>query len=126
MSERPKLLLDQGLPRSTARLLRQLGWDVVHVGDLGMATAADLEILVHGRKEGRAVVTLDADFHALLAKEGASSPSVIRLRVQGLGAADLAVLIQSVVDACAEDLPKGVVATADTTRVKVRRLPLGR
>lgn len=71
-------------------------------------------------------MTLDADFHALLAKEGASSPSVVRLRVQGLGAADLAVLIQSVIGVCGEDLNGGAVATADTTRVKVRKLPLGK
>ena len=60
-----KLLLDQGLPRTAAAPLVALGWDVVHVGDLGMATASDKEILSRALVEGRAVVTLDADFHTI-------------------------------------------------------------
>lgn len=36
-----KLLLDQGLPRSTVRHLAGMGIAAEHVGDLGMAMAAD-------------------------------------------------------------------------------------
>lgn len=43
-----KLLLDQGLPRSAASLLSQRGVDTIHVGEIGMAAAADTEILVRG------------------------------------------------------------------------------
>ena len=32
-----KLLLDQGLPRSTRDLLRHYGHEVTHVGDVGLA-----------------------------------------------------------------------------------------
>jgi len=40
-----KLLLDQGLPRSTAELLRNRNLDAVHAGDIGLAFAGDMEIL---------------------------------------------------------------------------------
>jgi len=75
-----KLLLDQGLPRSAAALLTAAGIDSVHVGDLGLSTAEDATILQAGLEADRTVVTLDADFHALLAMSGAIAPSVIRIR----------------------------------------------
>ncbi|MDQ3014218.1 MAG: DUF5615 family PIN-like protein [Acidobacteriota bacterium] len=71
-----KWLLGQGLPRSAAVLLTKRSIDIVHVGDIGMAAAQDTEILVRGRHDHRTVVTLDADFHALLALSGDTSPSV--------------------------------------------------
>ena len=37
-----KLLLDQGLPRSAAALLRDTGIDAVHTGEIGYAVAPSL------------------------------------------------------------------------------------
>jgi hypothetical protein len=34
-----KLLLDQGLPRSSAAILREAGFDAVHAGEISLATA---------------------------------------------------------------------------------------
>jgi predicted nuclease of predicted toxin-antitoxin system len=62
-----KLLLDQALPRTTASLLGAAGIDTLHVGEIGYATADDVDILQRGREDQRVIVTLDADFHALLA-----------------------------------------------------------
>lgn len=52
-----KLLLDQGLPRSAARLLREDGIDTLHVGEIGLSTASDNEILRRGREDERVIVT---------------------------------------------------------------------
>ncbi|HYL64799.1 MAG TPA: DUF5615 family PIN-like protein, partial [Candidatus Methylomirabilis sp.] len=60
-----KLLLDQGLPRSTVFHLRAAGVESVHVGERALATASDSAILDIARQEQCIVVTLDADFHAL-------------------------------------------------------------
>lgn len=81
-----RLLLDQGLARSAALILRQRGHDAVHVGDIALAEAMDETILDQARTDGRVVVTLDADFHAILAREGRSGPSVVRIRIEGLNA----------------------------------------
>ncbi|WP_413201305.1 DUF5615 family PIN-like protein, partial [Nostoc piscinale] len=40
-----KLLLDQGLPLSAATLLRNEGIDTIHVGEIGLSTAEDTEII---------------------------------------------------------------------------------
>lgn len=119
-----KLLLDQGLPRSAASLLSQRGVDTVHVGEIGMAAAEDAEILVRGRVEQRVVVTLDADFHTLLALSGATLPSVIRIRLEGLKADGVIAVIEKVLDAWGEELELGAVVTVDQRRIRMRRLPL--
>ena len=60
-----KLLLDQGLPRSAASLLRAADIDTVHTGEIGLATADDESIIQVARQQERVVITLDADFHSL-------------------------------------------------------------
>lgn len=81
-----KLLLDQGLPRSAAAILREEQIDTVHVGELGMSRASDEAIIESARKQGYSIVTPDADFHSLMALADTNSPSVIRVRVQRLKA----------------------------------------
>lgn len=49
-------LLDQGLRRSAAVLLNEAAQDAVHVGDIGMAGAADSLILHRAASEKRVIV----------------------------------------------------------------------
>ena len=78
-----RLVLDQGVPRDAATRLRGLGYDCTHVGEIGMGKAADEEILAWSLGKNAIVVTLDADFHTILAVSGASGPSNSRLPVSG-------------------------------------------
>ena len=84
-----RVLLDQGLPRSAVRHLQDHGIDACHVAGIGLSRASDAEITEHARNLGRLIVTLDADFHRLLSISGASFPSVIRIRREGLICFDL-------------------------------------
>jgi predicted nuclease of predicted toxin-antitoxin system len=119
-----KLLLDQGLPRSAVLLLRTAAIDTVHVGEESLATAPDSAILDIARQEQRIVVTLDADFHALLVLSGAAGPSVIRIRIEGLRAEQLASLLVDVLNLCEDDLSQGAMVSVTEHGVRVRRLPL--
>ncbi len=51
-----------------------------------MSQADDQELLAASLERNAAVVTLDADFHTILAVTGAKGPSAIRVRIQGLNA----------------------------------------
>ena len=119
-----KILLDQGVPRSAAALLRAAGIDAVHTAEVGLATATDERILEFAETEGYVVVTLDADFHAILALAGARSPSVIRIRQARLGAAAVVTIVQSVVQQASAELEQGALVTVQAGRVRVRRLPI--
>jgi predicted nuclease of predicted toxin-antitoxin system len=119
-----KLLLDQGLPRSLAVLLRSAGHDAVHVGEVGLSKADDAALIEFARTAGRIVVSMDADFHAHLALSNATSPSVIRVRIEGLKAGALLSLLQTVLRSCRQDLSHGAAVSVLPNRVRVRRLPL--
>lgn len=119
-----RFLLDQGLPRSTVQHLQAVGLEADHVGALGLATATDAAILAEASARGASVVTLDADFHALLARSRAASPSVIRIRIQGLKGEDVARVIDQAVRAVKSDLLAGAAVTVTERRLALRRLPL--
>ena len=73
-----KLLLDQGLPRSTVLELHKLSIDSVHVGDIGMSASTDSDIIKKAQEDGLIVVTLDSDFHTIhtiLATNDSKKPS---------------------------------------------------
>ena len=119
-----QFLLDQGLPRSTVQHLQSVGLPSVHVANLGLAAATDEAILKAGRDRGAIVVTLDSDFHALMARSEASAPSVIRIRIQGLRGDGVARVIQQVVQLVESDLLAGAAVTVTERRLALRRLPL--
>ncbi len=120
-----RLLLDQGVPRDTAQELRAEGLDALHVGDLGMSAATDTEILEAARTRETVVVTLDADFHTILAVSGAKAPSVIRIRQQGLKGAAFARVLRAALSHYEAELFQGCMITVKKHKTTCHRLPIG-
>ena len=119
-----KLLLDQGTPRSAAGLLRQSGFDAVHTGEIRMAGSADEEILKSAADEQRVIITLDADFHQLLALSQTQIPSVVRIRIEGLRAEAFFKLVVNVIQQCEADLKTGALVSVTDFKIRVRHLPI--
>ena len=117
-------LLDQGLPRSATVHLQKAGIQAVHVGEIGLATAEDTALLQYAQERNLIVATLDADFHRLLALAGANGPSVIRIRMEGLHAKELAELLLQVIEQCKDELERGALVSVTEAGVRLRRLPL--
>jgi predicted nuclease of predicted toxin-antitoxin system len=113
-----------GLPRRAAEDLRQEGWDVVHVGELGMAHAADQEILAFAEREQFAVVTLDSDFAKLLALGEKRAPSLLHLRLPDLDREATVQLLKRVVPLVVDDLRRGCIASVGLLGIRVRALPI--
>ena len=119
-----RILLDQGLPRSTASHLRDQGWDVAHTGDIGLSTAKDEEILGYARHHGRVIITLDSDFHAYLAVTNAGAPSVIRIRIEGLKSLEMTELIIAMWPRIDEAVHQGAMVTVTEDAIRIHALPV--
>ena len=118
------ILLDQGLPRSAASLLRDEGWDVLHTGDIGLSRSTDRQILEFARNEQRVIITLDSDFHTILALTNASTPSVIRIRLEGLKGPDLVLLIKRIWPRVEPQVKKGAMVTITESGIRIRNIPV--
>jgi predicted nuclease of predicted toxin-antitoxin system len=103
-----------------------MGIAAEHVGDLGLARAADAHILDVARERQAVVVTLDADFHAILAASRATNPSVVRIRIEGLNGEQVASLLVQVLAVAGAEIEVGAVVSATAHRIRVRVLPIGR
>jgi predicted nuclease of predicted toxin-antitoxin system len=119
-----RIVLDQGIPATAAPMLREGNWDAIHVREIGMQYAADIEILDYAAREYRVVITLDRDFPQILALTGSSVPSVVLIRQQGLRAADIAHLLATIWVEYESDLDSGCVVKATPRGIRSRRLPL--
>lgn len=118
------ILLDQGLPRSTVSLLQNQGWNVLHTGDIGLSRSGDVEILEYARKESRTIITMDSDFHTILALTNASKPSVVRIRLEGLRGDDLAALIKKIWPKIENHLKAGAMVSVNDSGIRIRNIPL--
>ncbi len=90
-----------------------------------MSGATDQEILAWSLEREAAIVTLDADFHAILAVSGATGPSVVRLRRQGLDAFAVLEIIEAVLAGYESDLTLGSLVIVKLNKTTCHRLPIG-
>lgn len=120
-----KLLIDANLSPKILEPLRQAGYAVQHVADVGLLTASDEEIFDHAARGDLVVVTADSDFPMLLAVRATTAPSVVHLRhVAELRVTDLASLLVSNLPLIAAELERGAIASLSPVRLAVRDLPL--
>ena len=111
-----RFLADMNLSPVTVATLAKDGIDIVRVSDLLPANVSDEVILDWARREGRAVITQDLDFSALLALGGYDRPSLVTLRLLETN--------PGVVPQIEAVLGQGCAVTVEDRTVRVRRLPI--
>jgi predicted nuclease of predicted toxin-antitoxin system len=119
-----RLLLDENLPAQLTPLLREFGFDVIHVRDAGLRSAPDERILERAALEDRICITLDRDLHRLLAESGAGAPSVILLRNVQLAPTQIAALIQAALHQIFDRSTARFAATVTSRNIRLRPLPI--
>jgi predicted nuclease of predicted toxin-antitoxin system len=121
-----RVLLDNNLSPRLVPLLEALGWDVAHVGTLGLQAAPDADVLDAAQRDGRVLISADTDFGQILARSRAASPSVVLVRrVLDRRAEALAEVLASNLPALADELANGCVVAIADDAVRIRRLPIG-
>lgn len=119
-----KLLVDEDLPRSTAELLRSLGYEAIDVRDIGLRGARDSEIFAYASKVNATVVTADVGFASMiyLSSQAHADAGVILLRLP----IDLPVkalneiLLKAITSLSDEELNKNFIVI-DQQKIRIRR-----
>lgn len=121
-----RLLLDNNLSPRLAELLTMEGWDVVHVGALGLRAAADKIVLRAAQDDHRVLVSADTDFGALLAASHEPGPSVVLVRrLVGRRVEELAGILIANLPQVEEELRLGSIVVIGDDSLRIRRLPIG-
>lgn len=90
MSESIRFHLDEHISHRVAEALRRLGIDVTTTAESGLRSADDLQQLEFAKRDGRVIVTRDADFLRLASQQdhaGIVAVRTERLSVSGMIAA---------------------------------------
>ena len=119
-----RLLVDANLSPVVAARLRGAGHEAIHVYDVHLAQARDETVLEYALEHDYVVVSADTDFAAILAELDSAKPSFVLLRhVNEMSPEEHAALLLANLDALAEDLEAGAVASFARGTIRVRRLP---
>ena len=119
-----KFLLDMPISRRTASWLRDSGFDTLHARDLGLAQAADSEILERAAREGRIVLTMDLDLPMILALIQAKRPGVILFRLRDPRPPSITKRLEFLFRTHSESQLAASITVIEDERIRIRRLPI--
>ncbi len=119
-----KFLGDMGISPRTIELLREQGYDAIHLVEENLERMTDPLILEKAKQEERILLTVDLDFAQLLAISGDTLPSVILFRLGNVSREVVNSRLFSVITYYATELEDGVVISVRDVSTRLRQLPL--
>ncbi len=115
-----KLLVDFNVSRHVVDLLRKRGFDITRVGDVLSVRTPDEAIIAEARRINAVVISHDQDFTAILATTGATTPSLINLRMTYVDADRIAGAITAVIETVADKLDAGAIVSQTISAISIR------
>ena len=76
-----RFITDEDVPRSTARVLRDAGFDAVDVRDVGLRGKSDAEVFEYAQRENRLLLTCDMGFSNILNFPPSENHGILVVRV---------------------------------------------
>jgi predicted nuclease of predicted toxin-antitoxin system len=119
-----KFLGDMGISPRTIVLLREQGYDAIHLIEQNLERMTDPNILDKARQEERILLTVDLDFAQLLAISGESLPSVILFRLGNVSREVVNRHLFAVLNGYATELKNGVIISVSDVSIRFRYLPI--
>lgn len=116
-----RFLIDEDLPRSTARELVGAGHDAIDVRDAGLRGAADARIHAHALVERRALVTADLGLANPYRYEPQSGTVLVRYP-SSIPAPEVSKRIATALAGIDEPDLRGATIVIEPGRIRIRRL----
>jgi predicted nuclease of predicted toxin-antitoxin system len=76
-----RFITDEDVPRSTARVLRDAGFDSVDVRDVGLRGKSDSVIFEYAQRENRLIITCDMGFSNILNFSPSENHGILVVRI---------------------------------------------
>ncbi len=115
-----RLLLDENLSPRHAASLNIKGYAAISVAEANLCGASDEAVRDFAVREGRILVTLDADFGNIRRFSPANTPGVIWLRLARPTEARIAAALERAVLALSEHDMQGRLAVVDDDKIRLR------
>ena len=121
-----KFLIDNALSPVVSEGLKKMGYDSLHVREIGLQNADDNDIFERALKENRTIISADTDFGYLLSKWGKNRPSVIIFRKgsERDPVKQIELLRINLQDELLQLIETGSIIIIETTRIRTRTLPI--
>jgi len=119
-----RILIDMNLSPRWGAVLQASGFEAAHWSSVGVLNATDAQIMAFAALHNYVVLTHDLDFSAILAATKGRKPSVVQLRADNISPEAVGVQVVSAIRQMADELRHGALLTIDSSRTRLRVLPL--
>ena len=117
-----RFLVDEDMPRSTAKALRQIGHIAEDVRDVGLRGHSDQEVFDYAQAQGATLVTSDKDFSNILRFPPGTHSGIIVVRVPDeLPTSKVNQEVLNALGRLAGEELEGLLIVVEVGRVRIRR-----